>query len=216
MGARKPWEPSRMRTGPDLTVQDVLDVLVSGGIAPSNMGAQLERIRDKALRPPDKTRAKDFIYDTGPQQAAYEAGRVVHVRSVVRDVSCIDAAEQFALMHAPVLRCIDALCEAKDSAAFRGRTVLKSLHERTGASFGSLTIGALRVYQERASKSQERGLAEVFVWRQRLLYQPADDANVLAQQFREGKAKKSRSIAAELYADCMLVLMRWVSGAKYR
>lgn len=204
-GARKPHEPSRMRTGPDVTVQDVLDALVGRTTAPSNMGAQLDRIRDKAFRIPDKTQAKNLIEEDQNERPVQKA------RRSVRDISCIDSAETFALMRAPVLHCIQDLCEVGHAHSLKSRAALAALHKQAPHwTQGALVVGCLRAYHEWASHSKERALAEVCAWLHRVAGAEAPDAFELAQHFREGKAKRSRTRAAELYADCILVLLGWV------
>lgn len=207
-GAREPWEPSRMRTGPDVTVQDVLDVLVGRTSAPSNMGAQLERIQDAAFRISDRMQAMNLI---DLDQDSLELPMRTAKRQVANP-SCVDAAEQFAFMRAPAIHCLQDLCAVKHTHVLKSRAAIAALHKRAPDwTQGAIVVGCLRAYQERASKSKERGLAEVHAWSQRITgAEPDDDACELAEQFAKGKALRKRRAAAELYADCMLVVMGWV------
>lgn len=119
----------------------------------------------------------------------------------------------------PTIRCLDALCAQRNANGLKVRKGLARLHRAVVAkdsdrTQGELTVQCLRAYEEFRLRSAEQGLAAVYRWANRLapeqfsvvLHTESD----LAQAFRTGQAKNARTQAAELYADCYLVLAEWI------
>ncbi len=177
-----------------IQVADVLDFLVSSrSHAPSTMGAQLDRLRFGIQITPDPFRARSEVEDHLLQQAV-------------------------------LLRCIDEFSKREEfsittrqrKAADAGYKALIKIQALATVlrSQGSIAIGILRAYQERAKGSQECGLVSVYgfihdIAPKSIPIPPKGDEDLL-QAFRSGAAKRARNMACEAYADSLLALQNHV------
>ncbi len=153
---------------------------VSIAAAPSTLGAQLDRLRYGIHSAPDPFQARDD-------------------------------AENHMIEQAGLLRCIDEFSTRAEFSTKYG--TIEKLQKASGLPQGHIAISVLRAYHERCTcqqSSQERGLVAVYqyiasIGRSSVPEVPAKETDVL-QAFREGKAKRARSISAEAYADSLLAL----------
>src|SRR5262245_30931944 len=198
---RKPWEPSRMRMGGAVTVEDLLSICAARTNAPSSLGTQLERMRNR-----------ETGYDGNSQALKLDThGGCQPTKVPVFDPRMVDQLENEMVQNAPALTCLAELASVRNTPTLKTRSALVSMAKHTpGRGQGELVVQCLRAYEVWRSISQERALAAVFAWSRRLCGQPVKDENVLAQEFREGKSPAARRKASELYADALLVAQRWV------
>ena len=117
----------------------------------------------------------------------------------------------------PTIRCLDALSTQRNAHVLKDRPALAKLHKRVPErTQGELVVLCLRAYEEWRLTSKERALAAVHAWAHALVPDafpvPDHGEDDLAQAFRAGKAARARQRAAELYADCYLVLAEWVTA----
>lgn len=165
-------------------VESILDLLVSRSCAPSTFGAQLDRLRYGLSNTPDPFRARED-------------------------------AEANMMEKAGVMRCLSAFSERGE---FRTKTIsYKGLERVQKATYAKLPQGhiaqeVLRAYQEWVGMGQERALAMVYGYLNRVVPElaPEKASLDLVQSFRDGKAKRARDFAAELYADSLLALEAFV------
>ncbi len=165
-----------------ISVADILDHLVSNSAVPSNFGAQLTRLRDGISGSQDPFRARDEVENNLMQQAT-------------------------------LIRCLDQFA-ARPVLPIPRPAIIEKIQRETHKNQGHIAVAILRSYHERATKSQERGLVEVY----RTLFSMAPDVVPappecsdiadFVQMFREGKARRCRSFAAEAYADALLGLQQ--------
>lgn len=208
MPSRRPFSRRRKTS-----IDDVLQFLVSRGATPSAMGAMLQRMRDEAVA---QSGCKQIV-NVGGSDQQFDRTWTMRVQQVGDVYRARDAAENAILRNIPVIRCIDGLVAAPDTlAVFTDRPALARLSRNLpGAPMGQAVVWSLRVYQEWASVSQERGLATLYSRLRGLCPQgypvALHDEETLAMAFAQGKAKLARRRAAELYADCLLVLSAWVN-----
>ncbi len=162
-------------------VADFLDFLVSKGGTPSNLGAQLERLRDGTTGMQDPFRARDEV-ETG------------------------------LIKTATLIRCIDEFTERKELSP-KGQKI-EQVNKHVRCNEGALAMGVLRAYHEWSSSSQERGLVEIYRFLAKVApsFVPPLPVNShdLLQDFREGKAKRCRFLAAECYADALIAVQTHV------
>lgn len=162
-----------------IKTDDILDFLVARSAAPSTIGAQLERLQFGLSTTPDPFRARDEL-------------------------------EAELLNKAQLLRCIDKFALRQDFHA--NYKALEKLQRFTPGHppQGYLALAILRAYQEWASTSKERALVAVYQYLSQTApnFTPPPPKNEpdLVQAFRENKAKRARSISAEVYADSLLAL----------
>lgn len=167
-----------------VTVDDILQFCVAKTCSPSALGGQLDQMRDGV--------------------------------SPSGDICAVLAAQEAStIKEAAVIRCLDGLSMVEKAYFLRDLGALDRFTKEVPCrGQGELIILTLRAYQEWATQSEERALVSVYNMMRRLaphvygvvLHDEVD----LAQAFREGKAKAARRKAAELYADCYLVLNKWV------
>lgn len=172
-----------------ITIDDILHTLVSQSAAPSSMGAQLERLRYGASIAPDPFRARDEVESR-----------------LLRDAALFRCAADFAARQE--LRGNNAAAYKALEKVYRGST--------TKPPQGTIALRVLRAYQERCTQSQERALVEVYSYLASIAPDvlpppPKDDGVDLVTAFRTGKAKRARSMAAEVYADALLSLGAFLS-----
>ena len=164
-----------------VTVSDILDYLVAVTAAPSTFGAQLEKIKYGIESKPDPWRARD-------------------------------ETEQHLIEQAGIIRCLDAF-QAKREFSMSVK-VLEKIQIATHYDQGALAVGIMRAYHERSTQSQERGLLAVYQFLATIapavVPLPPKGTEDLLQSFREGSAKRARSISAEAYADSLLALQNHV------
>jgi hypothetical protein len=171
-----------------VTLDEALGVLSARTCSPSTMGAQLDVVEQGTK---------------GSRIDPFEAQEKAENR-IMRDISAI--------------RCLDAL------AASRVRPDLLNLEQLqriTGERIGGrLVVQCLRAFEEWRNESQERALVAVYMWANGKTpvrfpipkHQEVD----LAQAFRAGKTPRAKSMAADLYADCYLVLAEWIPAWNLR
>ncbi len=114
---------------------------------------------------------------------------------------------------APVLRCLSDLARlAGTRADLPELTKLQAAVK--GRCQGELVVQGLRAYEEHR-RSPERALAAVYEWARGhapKLYPPVLHTEAdLPTAFARGKAPQPRGKAADLYADCFLVLAEFVT-----
>lgn len=165
-----------------IILENILQFLVGSSNVPSNFGAVLERRQDDVIPTGDAQRVKDAIE-----------------LSMLRDIA--------------VIRCIDGLKEAKD---FKNTGAIRTLSRNCGFRYteGALAVGVLTKYHHWEGYSPERALVEVYNWVRSLApdkYKPIlHDESSAHMAFAAGKAKKPRQIAADLYADALVIAADWV------
>ncbi len=166
-----------------ITLDDILHTLVCQSSAPSSMGSQLERLRHGVSITPDPFRARDEV-------------------------------ESKLLQDAALYRCASDFANRQELRGTGSQTfkALEKVYKATSNKppMGTIALRVLRAYQERCTVSQERGLVEVYNYLASIaptaVPDPPKDQDNLAQAFREGKAKRARGMAAEVYADAILAL----------
>ena len=170
-----------------VTVNEVLDMLVSKSNAPSNFGAQLERMRDGIQCAPDPFRARDEV-----------EANMLHDACIIRFLDNFQAKHEFLST------------TRKQRLGDAGYKTLEKLQCASKLPQGHIAVGILRAYHERATMSQERGLLEVYNYLVTIapgaVPTPPKGTKDLYQAFRTGEAKRARTIAAEAYADSLLAL----------
>lgn len=172
-------------------VADVLDHLVARSAAPSNLGAQLDRMRFGIQTTPDPFRARDEVENNLLQQAQL--------------LRCID---EFSARHE------FSMTTRQRATSAAGYKVLDRLQKATKRGQGEIALNILRAYHERVTcsigQSQERGLLEVYNYISSIAPEavpaPPKDTEDLLMAFRTGGAKRARNMACEAYADALLAL----------
>lgn len=202
-GARKETAPSRMKgiSGGVITLDDALSFLSSRSCTPSTMGAQLDALRDRA--------------EADGQSLNYDG---IHVRSQRQDaVKVAKESENRLLRDIGVIRCVDALARVQHDRIMKNKPSLTKLQRLVADRCeGELVVQCLRAYEARRLHSPEAALAAVYQWAHAhapdsypaVLHSETD----LPQAFRLGKASRARQKAADLYADCYLVLAEFVAA----
>lgn len=184
-----------------VTLEEALSHLSCRSCTPSTMGAQLEALQNRA--------------DVGP--ARDHEG--MHVKAPIRDaVRAAEQAESRMLRDIGAIRCLDALASLQHAHVLKDRPALAKMHKAVPSrAQGELVIQCLRAHSEyrRGGKpDQDRALAAVYVWAHSrasdMFPLTAHDCEDLASAFKSGKAVRARQKAAELYADCYLVLAEFV------
>ncbi len=110
---------------------------------------------------------------------------------------------------APLIRCLDALSGVK----IRKMPSLSKMVYGSTASAGELVVQCLRAYQEH-QRSVPRALSAVYAWAwlkaPKLFPTILHTEKDLETAFARGKAQLAYYKAADLYADCYLVLAEHV------
>lgn len=163
-----------------VSTADVLDHLVGQSATPSNLGAQLERLRFGTHSAPDPFRARDDAENHMLQQAAL--------------IRCIDdyASRQVLPVAARAIEKVQKEIHRDQGAIAVG--VLRAYHEWATQS---QQRGLVQVYRYIASIAPKLAPKP-----------PESDGVELVQLFREGKAKRCANLAAECYADSLLGLIQ--------
>ena len=161
-------------------VHDILDHLVSRGGVPSNLGAQLERLRDGTTGASDPFRARDEVETSMIKQAVL--------------LRCIDQFEARAELapKGPTIEKINRFAQMDEGRI--ALEILRAYHERPS----SPERGLVEIYKFLA-KIAPRGVPT-----------PPKDCTDLLQAFRDSEAKRCRFIAAEAYGDALLGLQHHV------
>jgi hypothetical protein len=117
-------------------------------------------------------------------------------------------AENQMMEQAELLRCIDAFSTRDEFK--QGYAKLEKIQKACRLPQGHLAIAVLRAYHEWSTQSQERALVAVYRYLQTIapgaIPTPPKNEDDLVQAFRTGKAKRSRDLSAEVYADALLAL----------
>lgn len=116
------------------------------------------------------------------------------------------------LSQAQVLRCVDNLRNI-DKIEFENCPSIKAFAKKTECGEGALVLAVLGSYHRWFTKSEMRGLVEIYRLCQKLdssLPEPYSSEVDTTQGFRTGKTKKARDLAAKLLKDSMLVIDTWV------
>lgn len=201
----------RMR-GP-VMVDDVLQALVGRGPRiESSTGPQLERARVNAMRDEEGRRVGGEWSVRPPMQKRggkhCRPGRTPEediggvsppkLSHTVDPWGSMDRAEQDTVRELGVIRCLCDLAQVKNISV-RWISSIVSFHNKAlHRAQGELVVLVLRAYHEWSSQSQERALAEVYVFSQREAKHEGDyDGAKIAQEFREGKNVSARRQAAK-------------------
>ncbi len=141
------------------------------------------------------------------------------VLSLLASRTCAPSAEEpeGMLASVEVIRCADELALISETRA--DLPSLVRLQRATSERQGVLVVQCLRAYEEHkrgTGLAQERALAAVYEWARGhapALYPTAlHTEQDLPGAFARGKAAIARSKAADLYADCFLVLAEFVAA----
>ncbi len=159
-----------------VSVHDILDFLVSRGGTPSNLGAQLERLRDGTTGTSDPFRAREEV-ETG----------MIKLAGIIRCVDAFEARDTLSPKGQAIEKINKHVRIAEGSIALG---VLRAYHERPS----SPERGLVEIYRFLA-RIAPRGVPTV-----------PKECDDLLQAFRDGDAKRCRFIAAEAYADALLAL----------
>ncbi len=159
-----------------VTVHDVLDFLVSRGATPSNLGAQLERLRDGTTGTQDPFRARDEVESS-----------MLRLATIIR---CVDEfGDRMELSpKGQQIEKINRFAQLPEGAVALG--ILRAYHERPS----SPERGLVEIYRFLA-RIAPRGVPTI-----------PKECDDLLQAFRDGHAKRCRFAAAEAYADALLGL----------
>ncbi len=164
-----------------IQVSDFLDFLVGRSGTPSNLGAQLERMRDGTTGLSDPFRARDEI----------ESG-LIRTANLIRCVDQFAERQELSPKGQEIERVNRDACWSEGALALG---VLRSYHEWSSQS------------QERGLVEIYRFLAKVAP---RGVKHPPAGSGDLLQVFREGKANRCRFMAAECYADALIAVQHHV------
>jgi len=159
-----------------ISVHDVLDFLVSRGGTPSNLGAQLERMRDGTTGTQDPFRARDEVETS-----------MLRMATIIRCVDEFEARLELSPKGQQIEK-INRFAQLPEGRVALG--VLRAYHERPS----SPERGLVEIYRFLA-KIAPRGVPSV-----------PKECDDLLQAFRDGNAKRCRFAAAEAYADALLGL----------
>jgi len=159
-----------------ITVHDILDFLVSRGGTPSNLGAQLERLRDGTTGTQDPFRARDEVETS-----------MMRMATIIR---CVDEFGQRPELSpkGQAIEKVNRFAQLPEGAVALG--VLRAYHERPS----SPERGLVEIYRFLA-RIAPRGVPSI-----------PKECDDLLQAFRDGIAKRCRFVAAETYADALLGL----------
>lgn len=185
-----------MRLHGPLTVDDVLQALVS----------RTARIPSNCLQNSLKTtdlKKEDFASEV---VGGVTMRKPKHVGDPWRH---IDQAELSIGREIGVLRCMADLAAMKHTTTRRTFSLGELYQKAPHRAQGEIVLLCLRSYHERALKSKERALAEVYAWSRRLEGLECDAAT-LAQDFREGRCARLRKKASAYYADALLILGEFI------
>ncbi len=160
-----------------ISTADVLDFLVSRGGTPSNLGAQLERLRDGTTGIQDPFRSRDEI-----------ESNMIRMANLIR---CIDEFEARPVLSPRGEKTKDLNKYARRDEGSIALGVLRAYHEWASSS---PERGLVEIYRFLA-KIAPNGVPA-----------PPKDSHDLLQDFRESKAKRCRFLAAEMYADALLAM----------
>ncbi len=157
-------------------VADRLDFLVGRGGVPSNLGAQLERLRDGTTGTNDPYRARDEVENN-----------MLRMAVILR---CIDefSERQELSPRGQQIEKLNRFAQLPEGAIALG--VLRAYHERPS----SPERGLVEIYRFLA-KIAPRNVPPI-----------PKDCDDLLQAFRDGAAKRCRFLAAETYGDALLGL----------
>lgn len=160
-----------------ITTADILDFLVSRGGTPSNLGAQLERLRDGTTGIQDPFSARDNIETN-----------MIRMANLIR---CLDEFEARPVLNPRGDKTKDLNKFARRDEGAIALGVLRAYHEWSSSS---PERGLVEIYRFLA-KIAPNGVPA-----------PPKDSLDLLQDFRESKAKRCRYLAAEMYADALLAM----------
>lgn len=176
-----------------VSVADVLDFLVSKSRAPSNFGAQLDRLRFGIQSDPDPFRARNDVED--------------HLLTQACLIRCVD---DFSSRHE------FSISTRQRKAADSGYKVLSKLQEKAltkRTPQGTIALGILRAYHERCLQNQDRGLVAIYGYLNAIapeVMPTCPGEGELVDLFRRPAGKKVRATACEAYADSLLALRNHV------
>ena len=163
-----------------INLNDILDFLVSRSAVGSNLGAQLEKMRDGTSSQSDPFRSRDEV-----------EANMIRLAGIIR---CVDAfaAKQEITPKGQAIEKINRTPQFAEGSIALG--ILRAYHERSS----SPERGLVEVYRFLA-KISPRAVPSI-----------PQDCDDLLQAFRDGNAKRCRFIAAEAYADALLGLQNFV------
>jgi hypothetical protein len=122
--------------------------------------------------------------------------------------------EEFKLLaKAHILDCVDKL-RSKKKIDFETVEDLSTFAKKIKMGEGPIALAVTGVYHVWATRSQQRGLVEVYRFMQKMdstLPEPNHmDEEMLVNAFRTGKEKKARDKSARLLADSELAIYTWI------
>jgi len=125
-----------------------------------------------------------------------------------------DDVENHLIQQAALIRCIDQFT-ARQVLPIPRPAIIEKIQKETHTDQGRIAVAVLRAYHERSTRSQERGMVEVYRLLARMAPEttppsPTEDTLDLVQLFREGKARRCRAFSCEAYADSLLGLQQHV------
>jgi hypothetical protein len=155
-----------------VNIDDILNELVATNNTPSSFGAQIERLWSGTTERTDSYIANAALHDN-------------------------------MLSKAPVLRFIGDFTNQVELNPPDRYPALNRYHRSIDGMYnqGAICLYVLRLYQEWATKSKERGLAHIYKW---INKHSTRDTVELHSKFAAGEAKKARKAALDLYSDCYL------------
>ncbi len=173
---RTSWEGAIL----SISVHDILDFLVSRGGTPSNLGAQLERLRDGTTGCQDPFRSRDEVETN-----------MLRMATIIRCIDEFEVRQELSPKGQDIEK-LNRYAQLPEGRIAIG--ILRAFHERPS----SPERGLVEIYRFIA-KIAPRGVPSI----------PKDCTDLL-QAFRDGEAKRCRFIACSVYADALLALQHHV------
>ncbi len=157
----------------------------------------------------------EFLSSTGSSVPSSLGGQLDKMRDGVFFVSNsgVNNEEYKLLAKAHILDCVDKL-RSKKKINFEAVEDLSNFAKKLKLGEGPLALAVTGIYHVWATRSQQRGLVEVYRFMRSLdpsLPEPNHlDEELLVNAFRTGKEKKTRDKAARLLADSELAVYSWI------
>lgn len=176
-------------------VNDILDFLVAKSAAPSNFGAQLDRLKYGVQLQADPHRQRAEVEDHLLQQAV-----------LLRCIDTFAGRQEFSVS------------TRQRKAADSGYKAISKIQESAKLyPQGQIALQILRAYHERARKgAEDPGLVAIYYYVSKIAPEMAPplpalkSGEDLATAFKAGHAKRVRSFVCEAYADALLALTEHV------
>lgn len=155
-----------------MNIDDILAELVANNSTPSSFGNQVERLWSGTTERADPYVANSALHDN-------------------------------MLARGPIYRFMGDFSNIEQMEPTDRYPSLNKYHKSIDGMYnqGAICLYILRLYHEWASKSKERGLANVYKWMNRHTQR---DTIELHAKFASGEARKARKTALDLYSDAYL------------